>query len=62
LRAEIAQLHARIAEVEKRKPPTPGFVKAHTERKERGEPRKKRAPEHNAGRRREEPTQRVQHA
>src|SRR5207237_1316523 len=62
LRAELAAAQARIAELEKRKTPVPGFVKANTERKDRAEPRKKRAPEHNAGRRRAEPTQTVQHA
>src|SRR5213082_447081 len=62
LRAELAAAQARIAELEKRKTPVPGFVKANTERKDRSEPRKKRAPEHNAGRRRAEPTQTVQHA
>ena len=58
--ALIAQLQARITELEKRKTPAPGFVKANTERKERAEPRQKRAPEHNAGRRRAAPTQPVQ--
>ena len=62
LRAELVAAQARIAELEKRKTPTPGFVKANTERKERAGPRKKRAPEHNAGRPRAEPTQTVQHA
>jgi transposase len=62
LRAELAAAQARIAELEKRKTPAPGFVKANTERKEKTQPRKKRAPEHNAGRRRAEPTQTVQHA
>jgi transposase len=62
LRAELAAAQARIADLEKRKTPAPGFVKANTERKERAEPRKKRAPEHNAGRRRAEPTQTMQHA
>src|SRR5919204_2504152 len=62
LRAELAAAQARIAELEKRKTPAPGFVKANTERKEKTQPRKKRAPEHNAGRRRAAPTQKVQHA
>lgn len=52
-----ASLQTRIAELEQRKPPVPGFVKANTERHKRAGPRKKRAPEHNAGRRRAEPTQ-----
>jgi transposase len=58
----IARLQARIAQLEQRKTPVPGFVKANTERTERRQPRKKRAPEHNAGRPRAEPTQTVQHA
>jgi transposase len=62
LRAELAAAQARIADLEKRKTPAPGFVKANTERKDRAAPRKKRAPEHNAGRRRAEPTQTVRHA
>src|SRR5919204_2102912 len=62
LRAELAAAQARIAELEKRKTPAPGFVKANTERKNRAQPRKKRAPEHNAGRPRAAPTQTVQHA
>jgi cell division protein FtsB len=62
LRAELAAAQARIADLEKRKTPAPGFVKANTERKDRSEPRKKRAPEHNAGRRRAAPTQTMQHA
>jgi hypothetical protein len=62
LRAELAAAQARIAELEKRKTPAPGFVKANTERKERSAPRRKRAPEHNARRRRAAPPQTVQHA
>jgi hypothetical protein len=62
LRAELAAAQARIAELEQRKTPAPGFVRANTERKEKTAPRKKRAPEHNAGRRRAAPTQTVQHA
>jgi hypothetical protein len=62
LRAELAAAQARIAELEKRKTPAPGFVQANTERKDRAEPRRKRAPEHNAGRRRAAPTQTGQYA
>src|SRR5436305_4527911 len=62
LRAELAAAQARNAELEKPKTPAPGFVKANTERKDRSEPRRKRAPEHNAGRRRGASTQTVQHA
>src|SRR5436305_10298303 len=62
LRAELAAAQARIAELEQRQTPAPGFVKANRARKERSAPRKKRAPEHNAGRPRAAPTQTVQHA
>ena len=62
LRAELVAAPARIAELEKRKTPAPGFVKANTERKEKTQPRRKRAPEHNTGRRRAAPPQTVQHA
>src|SRR5207253_405294 len=62
LRAELAAAQARIAELAQRKTPVPGFVKANTARKARAEPRRKRAPEHNAGRPRAQPTQTVQHA
>jgi hypothetical protein len=62
LRADLAAAQERIAELEQRKTPTPSFVKANTERTAKRGPRKKRAPEHNAGRRRAEPTQTQQHA
>lgn len=62
LRAELAAAQARIAELEQHKTLAPGFVRANRARKERSAPRKKRAPEHNAGRPRAAPTQRVQHA
>jgi len=58
----IAQLQARITELEQRKTPPPAFVKANTEQKEAPGARKKRDPRHNAGRRREKPTQIVHHA
>ncbi|HKC73036.1 MAG TPA: IS66 family transposase zinc-finger binding domain-containing protein, partial [Chloroflexota bacterium] len=58
----IAQLQARITELEQRKTPPPAFVKANPEQKEAPGPRKKRDPRHNAGRRREKPTQIVPHA
>jgi transposase len=57
----IAQLQTRIAELEQRKTPPPPFVKTNTEQEAKG-PRKKRDARHNAGRRREKPTQIVQHA
>jgi hypothetical protein len=49
LRAALAAAQARLADLEKRKPPAPGFVKAHTERKESGKPRKKRDPQAQRG-------------
>ena len=58
----IAQLQARITELEQRKTPPPACVKANPEQKEAPGPRKKRDPRHNAGRRREKPTQIVHHA
>src|SRR5437763_6217321 len=57
-----AQLRARITELERRKTPPPAFAKANTEQKEAPGARKKRDPRHNAGRRREKPTQIVHHA
>ena len=69
LREALAQAQARIAELERRKTPPPPFVRptTPTRRADPGSdqpatPRKKRAPEHNAGRKRETPTQIVYHA
>jgi transposase len=73
LREALAQAQARIAELERRKTPPPPFVRPNTNTPTRRpdpgpEPdqpataRKKRAPEHNAGRKRETPTQIVYHA
>ncbi len=49
--ALIAQLQARIAELERRKTPPPAFVRANTPTERPVKARKRRAPEHNAGRR-----------
>src|SRR5690348_11644326 len=62
LRDALAQAQARIAELERRKTPPPSFVRANTPTDRPATPRRERAPEHNAGRRREEPTQIVYHA
>jgi transposase len=56
----IAVLEARIAELEAKKTPPPSFVKANAPARP-PKARTKRAPEHNRARRREEPTQRVDH-
>jgi transposase len=62
LREALAQAQGRIAELERRKTPAPAFVRANAPTGRPATPRRKRAPEHNAGRRREEPTQIVYHA
>src|SRR5690348_9284704 len=62
LREALAQAQGRIAELERRKTPAPAFVRANAPTDRPATPRRKRAPEHNAGRRREEPTQIVYHA
>ena len=54
----IARLEARVAELEQKPPP---WAKAKTPERP-PKPRKRRAPEHNKGRRREAPTQIVEHA
>jgi transposase len=54
----LARLEARVAELEQRPPP---WAKAKTPERA-ATARRKRAPEHNKGRRREEPTQIVEHA
>lgn len=60
----IAQLQARVGELEQRRRRAfkAKTAKAKTAPKDPATPRKKRAAEHNAGRRREEPTQTAQHA
>jgi len=62
LRDALAQAQERIAELERRKTPPPAFVRPNTPPKGPATPRTKRAPEHNAGRKREVPTQIVPHA
>lgn len=63
LTAEIERLRARQAELEKQKPGPPSFVKANRpKRAEKASGRKKRAAEHNQGRKREEPTRMERHA
>jgi hypothetical protein len=57
----IARLEARVTELEQRPTPPPPWAKAKTPQRAPKE-RKKRAPEHNKGRRRETPTRIVEHA
>ncbi len=58
----LARVEARVAELERRKTPPPPWAKAKTPPERAPQARKKRAPEHNTGRRREEPTRIVEHA
>lgn len=60
----IAHLEERVAALEQRRPPSPPFVRANTPRPpaEKPKTRQQRERRHNAGRRREEPTQVVLHA
>ncbi len=60
MQEQLAAAQQRIAELEQQRPPPP-FAKAKTPKRER-KPRRKRAAEHNRGRRREPPTEIVQHA
>ena len=60
LQTHLAAAQDRIAALEQQRPPPP-FAKAKTPKRAR-KPRRKRAAEHNRGRRREPPTQIVQHA
>jgi hypothetical protein len=55
----LVRLEARLADVEQRPPP---WAKANTPSDRPAKPRKQRAPEQNAGRRREPPTRIVEHA
>ncbi len=60
LTGQLDGAHKRVAELEVQKKPPPSFVKAN--RPERGtKVRKKRAPEHNHARQREEPAQMMTH-
>lgn len=68
LRGQVEQLTgqlqtalARIAELEQRKPEPPAFVKPNRPSREPSRPRKKRAAEHNASRKRAEPTRTERH-
>jgi len=62
LRAELATALKRIAELEQGMRRSPGFVKANRPRGTGAKaPRRKRRPEHNRARRREEPTRIVRH-
>ncbi len=60
---QLAAAHKRIEELEKLKTPPPAFAKANVKKPEAGEkkPHKKRAAQHNHGRRREAPTRIVEH-
>ncbi len=60
MQAQLAAAQQRIAELEQQRTP-PRFAKAKTPKRER-KPRRKRAAEHNRGRRREPPTRIVRHA
>ncbi len=60
LQAQLAAAQERSAALEQQRPP-PSFAKAKVPKRER-KPRRKRAPEHNRGRRRDPPTRIVQHA
>jgi hypothetical protein len=63
LQESLAAAHKRIEELEKQKTPPPAFVKANVKKPQAGEkqPRKKRDAKYNRARRREEPTQIVEH-
>src|SRR5436305_998856 len=63
LEEQLAAAHKRIEELEKQKTPPPAFAKANVKKPESGEkkPRKKRAAQHNHGRRREAPTRIGEH-
>ena len=63
LEEQLAAAQQRIEELEKLKTPPPAFAKANVKKPKAGEkqPRKKRAAQHNHGRRREAPTRIVEH-
>lgn len=63
LEEQLTAAHKRIAELEKLKTPPAAFAKANVKKLQAGEkkPRKKRAAQHNHGRRREAPTRIVDH-
>jgi hypothetical protein len=62
LQEQLAAALARIAELEQQRRDPPPFVKPNRPAPSAPEPRKKRAPEHNRGRRREPPTRIEPHA
>jgi transposase len=63
LEEQLTAAHRRIEELEKQKTPPPAFAKAHVKKPpaDQKQPRKKRAAQHNHGRRREAPTRIVEH-
>ena len=63
LEEQLAVAHKRIEELEKQKTPPPAFAKANVKKPpaDQKKPRKKRAEQHNHGRRRERPTRIVEH-
>jgi len=63
LEEQLSAAHKRIEELEKQKTPPPAFAKAHVKKPpaDQKKPRKKRAAQHNHGRRREAPTRIVEH-
>ena len=60
LTAQVAAMAQRITELEAKKTPPPSFVKANVPARP-PRPRKRRAAEHNHARRREPPTQIIEH-
>src|SRR5439155_9216468 len=63
LQQQLAAAEARIAELEQQHPDPPPFVKPNrSNRSDPKPPRKKRAPQHNQGRKRMTPTRSVEHA
>jgi transposase len=63
LEEQLSAAHKRIEELEKQKTPPPAFAKANVKKPpaDQKKPRKKRAAQHNHGRRREAPTRIVEH-
>jgi hypothetical protein len=61
LRAQLQAALARIAELERKAKEPPSFVKANAAKAKEKKVRKKRKPEENGARRREAPTQIVEH-
>lgn len=61
LQEQLRQALLRIEELEKQKTPPPSFVKANVAKPKEKKTRKKRSPEQNGVRRRQEPTQIIEH-